>query len=115
MDNGRFALSAVEDASQYKYGLRALLPASQNRKSLRLTGRDFDPAANDVDRVADGACACVLERQRLGLLDLRQLLHLGQHVRRHHAIDLDQRDGVAALAVAAEVEGGDVDLRIAQQ
>ena len=49
------------------------------------------------------------KHQRLGLLDLRQRLHLGEHVRRHRAVDLDQRDGVAARRVAAEVEGGDVD------
>jgi hypothetical protein len=56
-----------------------------------------------------------LKLQRLGLLDLRQCLHLRKHLGRHRAIDLDQRDGVAALLVAAEVEGRDVDLRIASQ
>ena len=53
--------------------------------------------------------------QRLGLLHLRQRLHLGEHVRRHRAVDLDQRDRVAALLVAAEVEGRDVDLGVAEQ
>src|SRR3981189_1038079 len=56
-----------------------------------------------------------LKQQRLGLLHLRQRLHLGQHIRRHRAVDLDQRDGVAALLVAAEMEGGDVDPGIAEQ
>src|SRR5215813_14689459 len=56
-----------------------------------------------------------LERQGLGLLDLRQLLHLVQHRRRHRAVDFDQRDGVAALLDAAEVEGCDVQLGIAKQ
>src|SRR3979490_2692432 len=56
-----------------------------------------------------------LKHQRLGLLHLRQRLHLGQPIVRHRAVDLDQRDGVAALLVAAEMEGRDVDLGIAEQ
>ena len=43
-----------------------------------------------------------LKRQGLGLLDLRQRLHLGEHIRRHRTVDLDQCDGVAARFVAAE-------------
>src|ERR1700719_4389526 len=53
--------------------------------------------------------------QRLGLFDLRQRLHLGEHLRRHRAVDLDQCDGIAARFVAAEMEGRDVDLGIAEQ
>src|ERR1700760_2463569 len=55
------------------------------------------------------------ERQRLDLLDLRQGLHLDEHIGRYRAVDLDQRDGVAALLDAAEMEGRDVDLRVAQK
>src|SRR5215831_18106778 len=54
----------------------------------------------------------VSKHQRLGLLDLGQALHLDQHVRRDRAVDLDQRDGVAALLDAAEMEGGDIELGI---
>src|SRR6185312_12598368 len=56
-----------------------------------------------------------LKHQRLGLADLGQPLYLGEHPRRHRAIDFDQRDGVAALLDAAEMEGRDVDFRIAQE
>ena len=59
----------------------------------------------------DGIRHC-LKHQRLGLLDLRQRLHLGEHGRRHGAVDLDQRDGVAALLDAAEMEGRDVGLGV---
>ncbi len=68
------------------------------------------------DPCTSNRCSVTIsERQRLGLLDLRQRLYLGEHVRRHGAIDLDQRDGVAALLGAAEMEGRDVDLGIAEQ
>src|SRR5205807_2337058 len=56
-----------------------------------------------------------LKHQRLGLLDLRQGLHLGEHVSGHRAVDLDQRDGVAALLDTAEMERRDVELGIAEQ
>src|SRR5712691_8852847 len=56
-----------------------------------------------------------LERQGLGLLDLRQLLHLVEHVGRDRAVDFDQRDGVAALLDPAEMEGRDVQPGIAEQ
>ena len=39
------------------------------------------------------------EGQHLGLLDLRQRLHLGENVLRYAAVDLDQRDGIATLPV----------------
>src|ERR1700675_2274675 len=55
------------------------------------------------------------KQQRLGLLPLRQRLHPGEQCRRHRAVDFDQRDGVAARLVAAEMEGRDVDLGIAEQ
>src|SRR3954471_4663892 len=58
--------------------------------------------------------AVISERQRLDLLDLRQGLHLGEQVRRHRAVDLDQRDGIAAGRDAAEMEGRDIDFRITQ-
>src|SRR6202035_2048012 len=55
------------------------------------------------------------KRQSLGLLDLRQRLHLGKHLRRHRPVNLDQRDGIAALLVAAQMEGRDVDVAVAKQ
>src|SRR5215471_14466887 len=55
------------------------------------------------------------KHERLGLLDLRQGLHLGEDVRRHCAVDLDQRDGVTARRGAAKMEGRDVDLCVTQQ
>src|SRR4030081_689699 len=63
----------------------------------------------------EGRSTRASKRQRLGLLDLRQRLHLGKHVRRHRTVDLDQRDGITALLVAAEMEGRDVDLGVAEQ
>src|SRR5260370_8951232 len=56
-----------------------------------------------------------LKRQDLGLLDLRQRLHLAEHIRRHCAIDLDQCDRAAARFVAAGMEGRDVDPGIPEQ
>src|SRR4030095_3171224 len=53
--------------------------------------------------------------QSFGLLDLRQLLHPVQHGGRDFAVDLDQRNGVAALLDAAEMESRDVELGIAEQ
>src|SRR4029077_19389687 len=44
-----------------------------------------------------------------------QRLYLGEHVRRNRAVDLYQRDRIATLAGAAEMEGGDVDLGVAKQ
>ena len=40
---------------------------------------------------------------------------LASSVGRHGAVDLDQRDGVAARRVAAEMEGRDVDPGVAEQ
>src|SRR3954468_14353268 len=57
----------------------------------------------------------VSERQRLDLLDLRQGLRLVEQIGRHCAVDLDQRDGIGARRDAAEMEGRDVDLGIAEQ
>jgi len=47
--------------------------------------------------------------QRSGLLHLGQRAHLSQHLGRQLAVDLDQRDGVAAGRFAADMESGDVD------
>ena len=49
------------------------------------------------------------EPQRPRLLHLRQGAHLGRHVGRQLAVDLDQRDGVAAGRFAADMEGRDID------
>src|SRR5580765_6738378 len=54
------------------------------------------------------------EYQGLGLLDLRQRLHLGEYIGRHGAVDLDQGDGVAALLDPAEMEGRDIELGVAE-
>ena len=53
------------------------------------------------------------EPQHPRRLHLRQRAHLGEHVRRHVAVDLDQRDGVAAGRFAADMEGRDVDAGVA--
>src|SRR5262245_23358745 len=55
-----------------------------------------------------------LESQGSCLTHLRQRLDGGEHRRRHRAIDLDQRDGIAARLVAAEMEGRDIDAAIAE-
>src|SRR3954447_8323057 len=55
------------------------------------------------------------ERQHLGLLDLRQRLDLGEQLGRHRTVDLDQRNRIATGRDAAEMEGRDVDLGVAQQ
>src|SRR5947208_13374818 len=74
------------------------------------------PRAQEEAEAQDGASKHrALEYQRLGLLDLRQRLHLGEDLGWHRAVDLDQRDGVAALLGAAEMEGRDVDLGIAEE
>ncbi len=52
--------------------------------------------------------------QRLGALHLRQSAHLLEHLRRQIAVDLDQGHRRAAGRFAADVEGGDVDARLAQ-
>ncbi len=41
--------------------------------------------------------------------------HRVQHLRRQFAVDLDQRDGVAAGRLAADMEGRDVDAGLAQR
>ena len=53
--------------------------------------------------------------QRLGLLHLRQRAHLVEHGVGQFSVDLDQRDGVAAGRLAADVEGGDVDAGLAKR
>src|SRR5476651_1456878 len=57
----------------------------------------------------------VLEPQRLGLHDALDGGDLGREVDRQRLVDLDQRDCRAARLVAAEMEGGDIDLVLAQQ
>src|SRR5688572_32486491 len=54
------------------------------------------------------------EYQRLGLAHIGQLAHLLQHRGGDRAVDLDQRDRVLAGGGAAEREGRDVDLVVAQ-
>src|SRR5262249_49020526 len=53
--------------------------------------------------------------QRSRLLHLRQRTHGGEHLRRQVAIDLDQRNGIAAGRVAADVERGDVDAGVTER
>src|SRR5262249_20646687 len=55
------------------------------------------------------------EFQRPGLLHLRQRAHRGQHLRGQVAVDLNQRNGVAAGHVAADMEGRDVDAGVSQR
>src|SRR4051812_30947624 len=52
------------------------------------------------------------ELQRLRLLYLRQRPHAGEHIQWQFAVDLDQRDGVAARRFAADMEGRDIDAGI---
>src|ERR1043166_67553 len=53
--------------------------------------------------------------QRLRLSDVRQRLHLLQHLVGNGAVDLDQCDGIAALRLPAEMERRDIDAGVAQQ
>ena len=53
--------------------------------------------------------------QRLAPLHLRQRPHLREHLGRQLAVDLDQRDGVAARRFAADMEGRDVDPGLAER
>src|SRR4029078_13199512 len=61
------------------------------------------------------AYGCGLARSELQLarrLDLRHRAHLGEHVGRQFAIDLDQGDGIATGRFATDMEGRDVDARV---
>src|SRR5262249_37731701 len=53
--------------------------------------------------------------QRPRLLHLRQRAHRGQHLRGQVAVDLNQRNSVAAGRVAADMEGRDVDAGVSQR
>src|SRR5579872_275810 len=53
--------------------------------------------------------------QWLHLLDVRNFLHLRENFGRDDGIDFNQRDGVAALRFAAEMEGRDIDPSAGQQ
>src|ERR1700721_3147846 len=55
------------------------------------------------------------ELQRPRLLHLRQRAHLGEHVGGQLAVDLDQRDRVAAGRLATDMEGRDVDAGFAER
>src|SRR5271163_1705772 len=65
-----------------------------------------------VDLNSDAAAS---EPQRLCLLHLGQRLDPAQQLGGDLAVDLDQRDGVGAGGIAAEMEGGDVDAGIAER
>src|SRR5260370_24197458 len=56
-----------------------------------------------------------LKLERSDLLYIRNLPHLRQCLRRHVAIDFDQRNGVAALRVAPEMEGRDIDAGLGKE
>src|SRR5579864_2665295 len=56
-----------------------------------------------------------LKSQRLDLLHVRNLPHFGEHLGRHAAVDLDQRDGVAALRLAAEMKRRDIDAGLGKE
>lgn len=56
-----------------------------------------------------------VKNQRLGLLDRFVGGELVEHVLADHVVDIEQRDGVAALLVAAELEVGDVDAGVAER
>ena len=117
---GRWPMSCVNPAVLQNTTLRRWQPVAW---SAAPTARKLEPAATPEQKTGEILCGDHLppcagrlrvlarksEHQRLGLLDLRQRLHLGEHVGRHRAVDLDQRDGVAARLVAAEMEGRDVD------
>src|SRR5882724_11004645 len=89
-------------------------PASVSAGSRGCKHRKSRPAAGRFRNSASQNFTG-LKCQGLGLFDLRQRLHLGEHVRRHRAVDLDQSNGVTARFVAAEMEGRDVDPGIAKQ
>ena len=55
----------------------------------------------------------ILKMQRLGLLHLGPRAHLGEHLGGKTAVDLDQRDGIAAGHFATDMEGGDIDVSLA--
>ena len=49
-----------------------------------------------------------LKLQRARLLHLRERAHRREHGPRQFAVDLNQRDGIAARRVAADMKGGNV-------
>src|SRR5690349_3870989 len=55
-----------------------------------------------------------VEPQRLDLLNVLDLPHLREHLGRDAAVDLDQRDGVAALRLTAKMEGRNIDAGFAK-
>src|SRR3954463_10565880 len=59
----------------------------------------------ELTGIMGGFHPCWLEFQWFCLLDLRQCLHLLQHLGRELSIDLDQRHGIPTRRFAADVEG----------
>lgn len=86
-------------------GIVASQPNDETSRALRLAGTKSNGSCDPV-RVAqrvisnrgeddhDGATAS--KHQRLDLLHVGNLMHLGEHLGRHRAVDFDQRDGIAA-------------------
>src|SRR4029078_89580 len=99
--------------------IRLILRNVQIRAAAARTAGDtpIPPAAGEIKMPKKWARKniCISENQRLRLLDLRQRLHLGEHLRGNGAVDLEQRNGSDAMPDAAEMEGGDVDPGIAEQ
>src|SRR6476660_2502496 len=55
-----------------------------------------------------------LELERPRLLDLRQRAHGGKHSRRQLPVDFNERNGIAARRIAADMKGRDIDAGIPQ-
>src|SRR5262249_31993495 len=89
-------------------------PASGSQSAVTTIGRAISLAPL-LGRRAYRIGRAASKLQRLPLVAVLDLLPLGQPLGRHRAVDLDQRDGVAALLFAAEMEGGDVDAGLRQQ
>src|SRR6202043_1432557 len=88
-------------------------PALDGRKLTQRLNPLCDANQAGRKRHSDGLSPA-LKYQRLGLLDLRQFLHLAEHLPGLRAVHFHRRDGIAALLVATEMEGRDVDLGIAE-
>ena len=91
-----------------------LRPTWCDAKPLRLHG-DLPRRSADVAEPAALRAAIGQNFSGLACCTCGSARTLREHVRRHLAVDLDQRDGVAARRFAADVEGRDVDAGVAQR
>src|SRR5271169_1256578 len=92
------------DAGQYR-------PGPPSDKGSRRPRQGAERRGDGPGRPSQGVdiTLLILKMQRLGLLHLRQRAHLGKHLVGQFAVDLDQRYGVGARRLAADMEGGDID------